>query len=84
MATQANKNSGWKQSSRRRQKTINGREGSSKRNPFVCRGFDGTIVGSVWKFGGWCLMDMILPKIFASVKRFGMPKYSDDLLESLK
>jgi len=29
-------------------------------------------------------MDMILPKIFASVKRFGMPKYSDDLLESLK
>jgi hypothetical protein len=29
-------------------------------------------------------MDLIFPKIIANVKRFGMPKYSDDLLESLK
>jgi len=29
-------------------------------------------------------MDMILAKIFAGAKRFGMPKYSDQLLESLK
>lgn len=29
-------------------------------------------------------MYMILAKIFASVKQFGMPKYSDELLESLK
>jgi len=29
-------------------------------------------------------MDMILAKIFVGAKRFGMPKYSDQLLESLK
>lgn len=29
-------------------------------------------------------MDKILAKIFASVRGFGMPKYSDELLESLK
>jgi hypothetical protein len=29
-------------------------------------------------------MDLIFPKIIVNVKRFGMPKYSDDLLESLK
>ncbi len=29
-------------------------------------------------------MEIILAKIFADVRRFGMPKYSDELLESLK
>jgi len=29
-------------------------------------------------------MEITLGKIFAGAKRFGMPKYSDQLLESLK
>jgi len=29
-------------------------------------------------------MDLVLAKIFSGVKKFGMPKYSDELLELLK